>query len=130
MSTVSAQDILSTYKQTFLRGLATMLPTLLTLWVVWACWGFVSSSVAAPIANGLKSQLVSTEVGNRVVFYVWGNLSFLRRAEPTALPAGLTKAEEARFRRESFRALWAKSGRPHPDWGRGRSVEGGPRRRA
>jgi uncharacterized membrane protein len=112
MSTVSAQDILSTYKQTFLRGLATMLPTLLTLWVVWACWGFVSSSVAAPIANGLKTQLVSTQVGNRVVFYVWSNLSFLRKAEAAPAPAGLTSAELARFRRdEDERIALAEPGR-------------------
>ncbi len=112
MSTVSAEDILSTYKQTFLRGLATMLPTLLTLWIVWACWGFVSSSVAAPIANGLKTQLVSTEVGNRVVFYIWGNLAFLRRAQPATLPAGLSEVEQARFRRdEQERVAAAEPGR-------------------
>lgn len=99
MST-SAQDIVSTYKRVFLRGLATVLPTLLTLWIVYACWGFVSSTIAAPIANGLKTQLVSTDVGNHVVFYIWGNLGFLRKVEAREPPEGLSEAEQARFRRD------------------------------
>jgi uncharacterized membrane protein len=99
MSTVSAQDIVTTYRQTFMRGLATVLPTLLTLWVVYACWGFVNNAIAAPIANSIKNQLVQTQVGNEVVFYVWGNLRFLRKDEAAPLPAGLSDAERSRLRR-------------------------------
>jgi uncharacterized membrane protein len=99
MSTVSAQDIVSTYKQTFLRGLATILPTLLTLWIVWACWGFVSNTIAGPIADGIKTKLVETDGGNEVAFYVWDNLAFLRKAKAAPPPAGLSDAEASRFRR-------------------------------
>ena len=70
MSPVSAQDILTTYRQTFLRGLATVLPTLLTLWIVYACWGFVNNGIAGPIANGIKDQLVQTKLGNEVDIWV------------------------------------------------------------
>jgi uncharacterized membrane protein len=100
VSTASAQDIVTTYKDTFLRGLATILPTLLTLWIVWACWGFVSTTIAGPIANGIKTKLVETESGNEVAFYVWDSLTFLRKAKAADPPASLSDADAARFRRD------------------------------
>jgi len=99
MAQLAAQDVLHTYRRTFLRGLGTVLPTLLTLWIVFAASDFVARTIAGPIADGLKSVLVGTEPGNRVTFYVWESLAFLRQPDPQPVPAGLSEAEEARFLR-------------------------------
>ncbi|RMG14585.1 MAG: DUF502 domain-containing protein [Planctomycetota bacterium] len=106
-SNASARGILGTYRSVFLRGLATILPTLLTLWFLWACWGFVSNTVAAPIAGGIKSWLVETRLGNEVVFYVWDELAFLRKATPAEPPASLDPAERERLRRAEQERLEA-----------------------
>jgi uncharacterized membrane protein len=65
--------------------------------VIWACWQFVSGTVARPIADGIKTQLVTTKAGNEVAFYVWGNLAFLRKAKPAPAPTGLDEAAKARW---------------------------------
>ncbi|MGE0706392.1 MAG: DUF502 domain-containing protein [Planctomycetota bacterium] len=92
-----AQDIVQTYKQVFLKGLGTLLPTLLTLWIVFACSDFVSNTIAAPISDGIKSQLVKSEVGNELAFGVWRSLAFLRKPEPRPAPAGMDPAAQARY---------------------------------
>ena len=96
MSEATASDITDTYKRVFLRGLATVLPTVVTLWVVLATYAFVDVSIAGPISGAIKRQLVETPVGNEVVFAVWENLAFLRRPTPTPPPPGLDDAARAR----------------------------------
>src|SRR5688572_25284341 len=85
------------YKSTFLRGLATVLPTLLTLWIVVATWQFLEGTIARPISEGIKVRLVETDAGNRVVFFLWDELEFLRRPEPAAAPPALGESDRARF---------------------------------
>lgn len=98
MSTAGAsRDLVTAYKSTFLRGLATVLPTLLTLWIVVATWQFLDGTIARPISESIKTRLVTTEGGNEVVFAVWDELEFLRRPAPRPAPATLTPAERARF---------------------------------
>ena len=87
MAATFPSGIMHTYRQVFLRGLATILPTLLTAWFLYACWGFISNTVAGPIANGLKTQLVTTSYGNDVLFYVWEDLAFLRKATISEPPS-------------------------------------------
>ena len=96
-STTRAQDILRTYRQVFLKGLATVLPTLLTLWIVFACSEFVSKTIAAPISNSIKTQLVETQLGNEVAFRIWRSLALLRKPEPRPAPAGLDDAAQVRY---------------------------------
>jgi uncharacterized membrane protein len=91
----AAYDIIATYKRVFLRGLATVLPTVLTLWIVLATYAFVDVSIAGPISGSIKAQLVETPRGNELVFGVWENLAFLRRATPAPPPASLSAAEQA-----------------------------------
>lgn len=98
MSTAGAtRDLATAYKSTFLRGLATVLPTLLTLWVVVATWQFLEGTIARPISEAIKSRLVATDLGNEVVFTLWDELEFLRRPSPRPAPPGLSAAERARF---------------------------------
>lgn len=99
MKAMGAQDIMQTYRTVFLKGLGTLLPTLVTLWIVVAASAFVSQTIAAPFADGIKTWLVTTEPGNDVTFYVWESLSLLRKPEPRAAPAGLDEAGRARFER-------------------------------
>ncbi|MCA8920979.1 MAG: DUF502 domain-containing protein [Planctomycetes bacterium] len=93
-----ATDIVRSYKRVFTRGLATILPTVLTLWIVIASYSFVEQSIAQPIADGIKSRLVETELGNAIVFSVWDNLVFLRKPVPTEPPAELSDAAAEAYR--------------------------------
>lgn len=97
MSHAAAQDIVATYKRVFLRGLATVLPTVLTLWIVLATYAFVDVSIAGPISDSIKTRLVENPSGNELVFRVWENLAFLRRPAPNPAPAALTPPEQARY---------------------------------
>lgn len=95
-STAASRDLVAAYKSTFLRGLATVLPTLLTLWIVIATWQFLEGNIARPISEAIKTRLVATALGNEVVFTVWDELEFLRRPAPAPAPVGLGPAERAR----------------------------------
>lgn len=55
----------SDFRKFFLRGLAVLLPSVLTLWLLWAAYGFVSARVAEPINGGIR--LVILEFAPRVV---------------------------------------------------------------
>lgn len=93
----ASRDIAQAYRDTFLRGLVTLLPTLVTLWAVFAVWSFTDGTIAAPISGAIKTRLVETEVGNAVVFAMWDELAFLRRPTPAPPPPGLEPDERARF---------------------------------
>ena len=92
-----AQDIVQTYKGVFFKGLGTVLPTLVTLWIVFATSDFVARTIAAPIADGIKSELVLSETGNEVCFRVWRSLGVLRKPLPRPAPAGASEVAKARF---------------------------------
>lgn len=53
------------FRKFFIRGLAVLLPSVLTLWLLWAAYGFVSARVAEPINAGIR--LAVLEVAPRVV---------------------------------------------------------------
>ena len=93
----ASRDIMHAYRATFLRGLATVLPTVLTLWVVFATLDFMSVNIARPIADGIKERLVETDAGNEAVFRVWTELEFLRRPSVASAPEGASAAERARW---------------------------------
>lgn len=107
MSHAAASDIVDTYKRVFLRGLATVLPTVLTLWIVLATYAFVDVSIAGPISGRIKARLVETPGGNELVFGVWENLAFLRRATPTPPPAELSPAARATWEQRELERIEA-----------------------
>lgn len=111
----ASRDLSAAYKSTFLRGLTTMLPTLLTLWIVVAAWGFLEGTIAAPISEAIKTRLVATATGNEVVFALWDELEFLRRPAPTPAPAGLNAAEQARFEQAERERIEAGEARRRQD---------------
>ncbi|MBI1371108.1 MAG: DUF502 domain-containing protein [Planctomycetes bacterium] len=49
----------SGFQQFFLRGLAILLPTVLTIWIVVAVYGFVDQNIAGPINAGVRSVMIS-----------------------------------------------------------------------
>jgi uncharacterized membrane protein len=64
-------DVPGTYKRVFFRGLATLLPTVLTLWVFVAVYGFIDGKIAQPIAGFIKDRLVATDTGNAIAVAVF-----------------------------------------------------------
>jgi len=48
------------FRQFFLRGLATLLPTVLTLWLLVIAWNFLNNNIAQPINAGVRQVIVNT----------------------------------------------------------------------
>jgi len=48
------------FRQFFLRGLATLLPTVLTLWLLVIAWNFLNDNIAQPINAGVRDVVVRT----------------------------------------------------------------------
>jgi len=51
------------YKRTFLKGLATILPTVLTVYILLATWNFLESNIATPLNAAIQAQLKATFAG-------------------------------------------------------------------
>lgn len=51
------------YKAAFLKGVATLLPTILTIYILLWTWHFVDENIAAPINGAIKAQLRATAAG-------------------------------------------------------------------
>ena len=47
-------------KRAFLRGLAVLLPSVLTLWLMVKAYQFIDSAIAQPINGGIKMVVVHT----------------------------------------------------------------------
>jgi len=60
----------SPYKRAFVAGLGTILPTIVTLWILGAAYNFIDDSIARPLSETIKTFLVTTSVGNDVAYVV------------------------------------------------------------
>ncbi len=106
------------FRQFFGRGLAILLPSILTLWILWQASVFVFNNVAAPINRGIRSgvqvvvPLVLSE-NQRPGWYKVSEAEIAGRLERERIVTR-TDAERARaqakaridLRREKFRAFW------------------------
>ncbi|MHC4829152.1 MAG: DUF502 domain-containing protein [Planctomycetota bacterium] len=77
----SPQSIRKTYKAAFIKGIAAILPTVLTIYILLATYGFVDENVASPINGAIKGWL-KTDSGRPVA------LRFLD-LDPELLRSGL-----------------------------------------
>jgi len=88
------EPIKQKYKRAFLKGLGTLLPTILTAYILLWTYNFVDENVASPLNNVIKTQLRTTETG-RDVATRWFEL------DPELLKAGneekLAKAIDQKF---------------------------------
>ena len=48
----------SNFRRFFLRGLAILLPTVLTIWILALAYNFVDQKIAAPINRGVQALVV------------------------------------------------------------------------
>ena len=55
---MSPQTFEGDFKKFFGRGLAILLPSILTLWILWQAFVFVFSNVAGPINAGTRAAIV------------------------------------------------------------------------
>src|SRR5271170_2701141 len=92
----TAQDIPGTYRRVFFRGLATLLPTVLTFWVFVSVYGFIDGKIATPIAGLIKQGLVETETGNSIAISLFDLPQNLKVRIP---PDGTEPARKAEARR-------------------------------
>ena len=48
------------FRQFFLRGLAILLPSVVTIWLIFAAYNFVDQRIAAPINRGIRALVIKT----------------------------------------------------------------------
>lgn len=104
------------FRRFFGRGLAILLPSILTLWILWYAFAFVLNNVAAPINRGIRWGVVQTapEVlpSQPEKQPAWFRVTDEERAEFLALPEGkpfrgATAAEVTQeVRSQKFRTYW------------------------
>jgi uncharacterized membrane protein len=66
----SPASIRDRYKSAFLKGAATLLPAILTVYILLATWNFVSQNVAEPLNGAIKAQLKATSAGRETAIRV------------------------------------------------------------
>jgi uncharacterized membrane protein len=93
----SDEDVPGTYRRVFFRGLATLLPAILTLWVFASIYAFIDNKIAAPIADFIKTSLEETETGNRIAVSVFDLPSDLKTR---VVQDGSAQARNAEIRRK------------------------------
>jgi uncharacterized membrane protein len=104
------------FKRFFGRGLAILLPSILTLWILWYAFAFVFNSVAVPINRGIRWAVVQAAPS-----FVpaaperqpeWYRVADSERAEFLAQPegkefrAGPISVVTQEIRSQKFRRLW------------------------
>lgn len=102
-------SITSGYKSVFLSGLATLLPTILTFWVITAAYGFIERNAATPISSFIKEDLIlGTDEGLRFARWFWDlslDLPTPRERRPYRTPAVVAEDEKrvAAYKDEVYR---------------------------
>ncbi len=104
------------FRRFFGRGLAILLPSILTLWILWYAFAFVFNNVAAPINRGLRWMVVQaapTFVGEAPDRQpAWFRVSEAERAEFLAQQDGKAFRSAAaaevtsEVRSQKFRTYW------------------------
>jgi len=104
------------FKRFFGRGLAILLPSILTLWILWYAFAFVFNSVAVPINRGIRWGVVEAApwfIGNDPKQQpAWYLVTEAERAEFLAQPEGkdFRRSSPATVNREiralAFRQVW------------------------
>jgi uncharacterized membrane protein len=104
------------FKRFFGRGLAILLPSILTLWMLWYAFAFVFNSVAVPINRGIRWAVVQTapsfvpSAPERQP--AWYRVSDAERAEFLALAEGKAYRDDSpaavtqEIRSQKFRRIW------------------------
>ena len=62
MTEAQPRTFRSDFKRFFLRGLAVLLPSVLTLWILVKAYQFVDSAIAQPINSGIRFSLVEASL--------------------------------------------------------------------
>jgi uncharacterized membrane protein len=106
--------LLSTYKSVFLSGLGALLPTILTLWVLVACYSFIDRNAATPISDLLKDRVIlGTDEGLRFARWLWDLPLALPTPAAQQHERSPAQVEEDRARHEAFKdAVY----RRFPNW--------------
>ncbi|MEQ8769215.1 MAG: DUF502 domain-containing protein [Phycisphaerales bacterium] len=105
----------SDFKRFFGRGLAILLPSIVTLWLLWQAFAFVFTNVAVPMNRAIRLTVIEVvEFLPEAQRPGWYNVSpenitaraaqRAQNAQPELLPDQI----ERRLRREQFRDFWER----------------------
>lgn len=103
----------SPFVRLFLRGLGVLLPTIVTMWILWSIGSFLYVKVAEPI-NGLVRQGITLAVpslyapDDEPAWYRVSDQQVAQRrtSEPTGLAQRSDEAIRAELRAQGFEAFW------------------------
>ncbi len=96
----------------FLRGLAVLLPSILTLWLLVQAYRFIDSSIAAPINEGIRWAVVQIDRQQRILperFDPTPSEVFAEIAATAATRHPLDEAQATQLLREREFASWWRS---------------------
>src|SRR5690606_2524408 len=106
------------FRRFFGRGLAVLLPSVLTLWILWYAFVFVFNNVADPINRGLRwavlrvaPSVVSADESRQPAWYrvtPQERDEFLRTREGHAMRNQPVARLDAEIRAIQFRQFWAE----------------------
>ncbi len=99
-------SLTSNFRKFFFRGLAILLPSILTVWILMAAYGFVTDRIAKPINAGVRELIVQLTPWPTVVEEQIMTHRRTVEADPL-LSAALTKAQDKRgwLRRDTRRQI-------------------------
>lgn len=108
------REFRSDFRRFFGRGLTIVLPSVLTLWILWYAAGFLFRNIAEPINSGLRAATirVTPEIlpGNRLPKWYRINDDQVTRARAERERVGLTPIPdshlESDLRRRQFKEFW------------------------
>lgn len=114
MSKQPDRTFLADFRHRFLRGLAILLPSVLTFWLLWAAFGFVEKKVAEPINSGIRQGVMyfAPRVLDPAEQPDWFTVpeervrEVIQQRRAQALPAMSADQIRARARAENFREWW------------------------
>lgn len=93
------------FKRFFVRGLAVLLPSVLTLWILVKAYQFVDNAIAQPINTGIRAGILEASMR-------WNGLASFFMPEPSGQMDNALRRDEL----SEAIAIWWSSWNPYLDW--------------
>lgn len=114
VSPARRKGLFPNFRRFFGRGLAILLPSMLTLWILWQVFAFVFNNVGRPINTAVRTVVIALyeelpEDGGKPAWYIVTNEQIENAQSERSrrgLPVLERAATERMLRREQFRGFW------------------------
>jgi uncharacterized membrane protein len=111
MGEMTDRSFSADFKRSLYRGLAVLLPSILTLWIIVYAYRFIDSTIAAPINAGLRHGIASAADYSESLREKFDpqpeTLTQALQAQPAGVPALTPEEMTFRLRRANIEHWWA-----------------------